>query len=326
MDGRWLGRGQVEKLFEAQIAQNKTAIYKNSSLHWTSKRVFQTRDDGVERNLMTDVQNGDILRNRSEITPIANEERNLHAYVEDENRWDTLVDKLGFSYALMSGGGASTGALGVAQIQSMQASGFFDLKREDIGIFLKNMIFDWLIPLFKKDKKASHKIQKLGLSDEEVGYLNSMLTEGKTNKAVIDYVVKTGIVPNQQEVDAIKLIIGEKVKKEKDVEIPDSYYQDLKLKVDIDITGESIDLAGKISALQTILPLLFSNPQALQDPTIKAYFSQTVEAMGLNPLRLQDTPTPDNQLTQQVAQQGGSIARPQAMGSAMTSMPQTKTI
>jgi hypothetical protein len=46
--------------------------------------------------------------------------------------------------------------------------------------------------------------------------------------------------------------------------------------------------------------------------------------MGINPLELQTPDTTDNQLTAQVAQQGGSIARPQAVTGNMTSMP-TKT-
>jgi len=49
--GRFLGRGQIEKLFEDQIYLNRIANYKSSGLHWTSKHLFQTRDTSIARNL-----------------------------------------------------------------------------------------------------------------------------------------------------------------------------------------------------------------------------------------------------------------------------------
>jgi hypothetical protein len=218
LEGRWMGRGQVERLFDAQIQQNKVANMKSQSLNWTSKRIWQTRDEGVTRNLMTDVHNGDILRVNSEVTPVATEDRNLSAYTEEEKRWDMLAEKLGFSYDIMSGNRAPSGTpLGSSILQTQMAGGYFELKREDIGLFLKDLIFDWIIPMFKKAKKSKHQIMTSQFSEEELNTLRGLLTTSKINKALADYMSKTGIVPDEQQIDALKQIVAVKVKGEKEI-------------------------------------------------------------------------------------------------------------
>ena len=327
LEGRWLGRGQVEKLFEAQIHLNKIANYKAQSLHWTSKRIFQTRDDTVEKNLMVDIQNGDIMRINSEITPIANEERNIHAYKEEEDSWGNLIEKLGFSYDIIRGQRLPTGTtLGATQIQTAMASGFFDLKQEDIGLFLRDLIFDWIIPMFEKSKKSKHQVMVSSFSDEELGHLREMIIEGKANKAIMDYIEKSGNIPTQGEVDAIKIVISEKTKKEKGITIPENFYSNLKKKIEVVITGEQIDLAAKMSGAQVALQVLGSNPTILQDPKTKNLFMQLMNWMGLNPLTVKEEETPESMMTQIVAQMGGSIAKPPAVSSAMTSVPTQKTL
>ena len=326
LEGRWLGRGQVEKLFEAQIHLNKIANYKAQSLHWTSKRIFQTRDDTVEKNLMVDIQNGDIMRINSEITPIANEERNIHAYREEEESWGALIDKLGFSYDTMRGQRPPAGTpLGTTQIQTAMASGFFDLKQEDVGLFLRDLILDWLIPMFEKNKKSKHEVMVSNFSEEELAHLREMIVEDKANKAIMEYITKSGSIPSQGEVDAIKIVVSEKTKKEKSISIPKDFYSNLKYKIDVVITGEQIDLASKMSGAQVALQILGSNPTILQDPKTKKYFMQLMEAIGMNPLDVQEEENPDAML-QNVAQMGGSTAKPPAVSSAMTSQPTQKTL
>ena len=327
LEGRWLGRGQVEKLFEAQIHLNKIAQYKAQSLHWTSKRIFQTRDDTVEKNLMVDIQNGDIMRINSEITPIANEERNLHAYREEEESWGALIDKLGFSYDIIRGQRPPAGTpLGTAQIQTVMASGFFDLKQEDVGLFLRDLILDWLIPMFEKDKRGKHQVMISNFSEEELTHLKELIIEEKTNKAILEYITKSKRIPTQGEVDAIKVVISEKLKKEKAIEIPEGFYSNLKYKIDVVITGEQIDLAAKMSGAQVALQILGSNPTILQDPKTKKYFMQLLEAIGLSPIDVQEEENLEDKMLQNVAQLGGSIAKPPAVSSAMTSIPTTKKL
>lgn len=309
LEGRWIGRGQVERLFEAQIQQNKVTNMKSQSLQYTSKRIWQTRDDSVAKNILTDVQNGDIIRINSEITPIATEERNLAAYGEEEQRWDALAERLGFSYDIMSGQRSPAGTtLGQTVIQTQQAGGYFDLKREDIGLFLKDLIFDWIIPMFKKDKKIAHKIMVSEFSEDELVTLRGLLTQAKINKLILEYVSKAKLLPSEEELEALKQIVAIKTKGEKEIEIPESFYENLKYKIDIVITGEQIDLASKFSAVQVVLQILGSNPTILQDPNTKKYFMQLLEVIGINPANLESVENTQEQINVP-AQMGGSVAK-----------------
>jgi hypothetical protein len=324
LEGRWMGRGQVERLFEAQIQQNKVANMKSQSLNWTSKRVWQTKDDGVARNLMTDVQNGDILRVNSEVTPVATEERNLSAYAEEESRWDLLAERLGFSYDVMSGKRAPAGTtLGATVLQTQMAGGYFDLKREDIGLFLKDVIFDWIIPMFKKDKRISHKIMISEFSEDELITLRGLLTQFKVNKAILDYITKSNQVPSEEEIEALKQIVAIKVKGEKEIEIPESFYENLKYKIDIVITGEQIDLASKLTLSQMAMQLIGSNPTILQDPNTKKWFMQFLEAGGINPVQLESVENTQEQIN--TAQVSGSMAKPRGVNAQpITTQSSTK--
>lgn len=309
LPGRWLGRGQVERLFEAQIQSNKISHYKDQSLHWTSKRVWQTRDTTVKKNLMTDIENGDILKINSEIIPVSTEERNLHAYREEEQRWDALIDKLGFSFDVIRGERSPAGTpLGSAILQTRMAGGFFDLKREDLGLFLKEVLFEWIIPEFEKTINKEHKIMLGEFDEEELTKLRNLILTNKTNKAIVNYVTENGKIPSRDEIVVIKGVVGEKLKTEKDIKIPKGYYDNLKYKIDIIITNEQIDLASKMSTLQTVLQIIGSNPTILQDPNTKKVFYQLLDLAGINPVQFETEEAPLEE-TLIKAQVGGSIAK-----------------
>jgi hypothetical protein len=205
------------------------------------------------------------------------------------------------------------------------ASGFFDLKQEDVGLFIRDLILDWLIPMFEKNKKSKHEVMVSNFSEEELTHLREMIVEDKANKAIMEYITKSGSIPSQGEVDAIKIVVQEKTKKEKSIKIPENFYSNLKYKIDVVITGEQIDLAAKMSSAQVALQILGSNPTILQDPRTKKYFMQLLEAIGMSPLDVHEEENPDAML-QNVAQMGGSTAKPPAVSSAMTSQPTQKTL
>jgi len=143
MPGRCLGRGQVEKLFEAQIVKNRNEHYLGAGYRWSSRKLWQTRDDNVAKNLITEVEDGEVLTVNSEITPIAMEERNLSAIMAGDKKWDELISALSFSYEPLSGQSpkAST-PLGTTVLQTKMAGQFYELKQEELGMFIKDILFE----------------------------------------------------------------------------------------------------------------------------------------------------------------------------------------
>ena len=308
--GRTLGRGQVEKLFEAQIHMNTIANYKKEGLHWTSKHIYQSRDGGIGRNLMTQTENGDIIIANSEISPIANEERNLSAYREEEDRWDTLIDRRTFAFDVMRGERApSSTPLGSSILQSQMASGFFDLKKEDLGMFIKSIIYDWIIPDFKKSKRGKHNIPMGEFNEGELMRIRNLTIINKTNEKIIDYILKNKKIPNSQEFEIIRSLVKEQVKSAKSIEIPQGFYDNLKYKIDIIITGEQVDVASKLASLQQVMGIVGTNPTLIKDPTTRQFLFQMMDLAGISPAGLEgDIPDVGDVMAQ--AQLGGSVPAP----------------
>lgn len=311
--GRFLGRGTVEKLFESQIQVNRIADYKTEGLHWTSKHIFQTRDFTFEKNLTTDVENGEVLMLSSELTEVNNQEKNLAAYASEENRWDKLAKDLTFSFPELSGERPPAGTpLGTSVLTTQQASGFFDVKREDIGMFLKDIILDWIIPSFKDKNVIDHKLMISQMPSEDLQTLQNLFVKQRTNKEIFNFISQNGRIPDVETVQLMQGIAKEQVKKEKEVLIPANFYDNIKYKVDVVITNEQIDTAAKLSSLQTISGLLASNPAILEDPRTKKVFMKMVDLAGFNPNDLGlDDEAPDIQQALGALRPGGSIAKPQ---------------
>ena len=314
LPGRWLGQGQPEKLFHPQIHLNKINYYKTHGLYWTSKHIYQTRDERINSNLLTEVDDGRILKVRSEITPIATEERNLHAYSQEEKRWDQNISKLTFDFDVIRGENLPSGTpLGSAMLQSRMAGGFFDLKREDVGIFWKSVIVDWAIPDFNKDIKKKHKLMLEGgeFDEDELDNFRDLIVNHRNNLEIIDFIKKNGTIPDFQMRQMIKSITREKVMKEKDVEIPEGYYDNAKYKLDIVLTMENVDMTAKMNTLQTIITIVGQNPTVLQDKRIRKIFYKLIDMAGISPVSfgIDQEPEMSEIVDRGVAQRGGSVAR-----------------
>ena len=320
---RALGRGQPEKLFENQIAKNTDENLFRTGLRWSSKHIFQSRDESLAKNLLTDIENGDLLTALSEIQPIAVEERNLSAYQASDAKWDKNSSDNTFSYESISGERPPAGTpLGTTVLQSQQAGAFFDLKREDLGMFLKEVIFDWIIPDFKKDNRREHKIMFGEFEEDEVDKLRGLILTNKFNQSLFRNIKKNGRIPNSQERQILKSILQEKIRNDKDIKIPDNYYDDIRYKIDIVITNEQIDVASKMTTLQTILQIIGSNPTILRDKVTKKVFYQLLDMTGISPINLgvDEEPSVEDMAMQTMAQRGGSIA-----GARPIAMPQQTT-
>lgn len=309
--GRVLGRGQPEKLFEAQIAKNQNEYLLRSGYRWTSKKLWQTRDDNVAKNLITELEDGDVLTVNSEITPIAMEERNLGAINVGDNKWDTLIARLSFSAEPLSGERAPAGTpLGSSILQTRMAAQYYDLKREDLGMFIKGILFDWIIPEFKKQKKSAHNLMLGEFDEDELSKLKDLVLTNKNNEALVNSIKKNGRIPSMKEMEILKALTKEKMKSQKDIQIPNNFYDNLKYKIDIVITNEQIDMAARLTTLQTVLQIIGGNPTILRDPRTRKVFYKLLDLSGISPTDFrEEEPDLANVVGQNVAQMGGSVAR-----------------
>ncbi len=316
MDERLLGRGVVEKLFNEQIYLNRIANYKSDGLNWTSKHFWQTKDVSFKTNLLGENDNGDVFVTNDPIEPVAMEERNLGFYNQEEQRWEGQAMRRVFAMEPITGERSPAGTpLGSTILQSKMASGFYDQKKEDLAAFVKEILWDWVIPDFKKDKKGAHSVM-----------MRNLLSSGKGAEKFFQLEIEHNI--NKQKMgkflspemwDMKRALLAEKMKNSK-YEVPKGFYDDLKFKMRIEIVGESIDTAAKLTTLQTLFQIIGSNPTVMQNPTTKNILFKMLNLAGFNPHDFEDEQVPSVPQVSQMAQaqRGGSISAP-----SVPTMPQT---
>jgi hypothetical protein len=324
VEGRLFGKGQVEKLFNAQIYINRMANYKAEGLYWSSKKLFQTRDNMIARNLLSETDNGDVLTVNSEITPITSEERNLSFYNYDEGRWERNSLRQTFTNDPIVGQRSPSGTtLGGQMLDAQMSATYYKQKRENLANFIKEILYDWVLPDFQKKTRAEHEIMIANIlsGDGNSEKLLNYKTNTEVNKKIIEMMAR-GKLPTASEIKMIKSLAYEKVKADK-ITIPKGTYDNLKYKLNIVITGEEIDSQAKVGTLQMILSLLASNPTIFQNPATKGIAYSMLDMAGINPNNVDITSPQSIEETamQMQPQRGGSIAAPVPMRSNI----QTKT-
>jgi hypothetical protein len=325
--GRWLGYGFVEYLEENQIATNEAENLERKGLMFTSLKLYQTRDESIGgSNILTSTQNGQILKIDSEITPISMEERNLGAFNNTRSNWVSNTERKTFTTDITTGANLpSRTPLGVANLQASLASSYFELKRENFGLFIKKLLIDDIIPSFVKENSKEH-ILMFAYSEQDLDLLDELIADITVGNAENDYAERTGFFPSTQQREQAKQQIKDSLRKNKNryLTIAKDLYRNAKYFVDVLVTGEQIDNGAKSQIIQTLLTIIGQNPMALQNPVTKSLIFNLAGLGGISPadLGLMNQQSNDQQqqmqgqqgMQQQQGMQsgmGGSMAKPQ---------------
>lgn len=319
VDGRWLGRGYVEYLEDNQVSRNETENLERKGLALSSLKLFQTRDEMIGgQNVLVHAENGQILKVEDEIKAIPMEERNIVQYKETRQNWDMNTERKTFTSDITTGNSLpSRTPLGVANLQATMASSFFERKREELGIFVKYLLIEDVIPSFKKDTAKEHTLI-FSTSDEDTEWLDNAICETMVGEKIVDYAMATGWFPSKEQKELIKLQVKDKLKGQKNryLKIPANFWMHAKYYVDIDITGESVDSGVKAQVLQMLLQILGTNPGVVQNPATRSILFKLAMMGGINPAEL-NLVQPSGYGQEQQGQVAGSLAAPAPIAGAM---------
>lgn len=280
--GRWLGVGVVEELFEPQIKQNETANLESKSAYWNALKIWQTRDLAFNRNLKTDVSNGQVLNAEAEINPINVQEQNGAFFNEQTQKWLRNRDELTFSYDAIQGERSPAGTpLGSTQISITQTLSYFEGIQEEIALDIKEMLYDVIIPQFEKENRAEHTIRLVG---KDLDTYIEMCKNDLVMKELIRQMTMDRPFPTEEDKDIITIAIEQAIKqgKEKILTVPKGFYSGLKYDVDIDITGESVDTRVRAATFYALLQAITADPTILTDPVKRNFLTAYAEQGGVN--------------------------------------------
>lgn len=272
--GRWLGVGVMEDLFANQKAKNTVINLIRKSLHWSGKRIFQSASQEVAaKNFVRNVEDGDVLEvaPNAPITEVPLQAKTNNDFTSFLAEFEKNADQKAFTYEVATGESLPSGTpfrLGV--ILSNATNSFFKFKQEKLGLFLKDVILDFMVPKFLKnmgDKK--HVVQ---MFSGEAGFETlkaaaaAWAMEKKMKDMILDGVMADPSMVYQasQGYDLSDMIAYE------------VSYKDVKYKFDLTITGEEVDLAAKLETLKTLAQIL----QQAGDPRFGKILERIAELSG----------------------------------------------
>lgn len=303
--GRWMGLGIVEALFDTQMRLNELKNQKRVSMEISTIHLFQSPDKQIVRNILSDLESGDMLFSKGGITPIANEERNLSAFDGEEASYLQHSQRLSFAYDAVSGaaGLASTTATAVVNAQQ-QATTTFGFKKENYTNMLRDFFNDLVLPELMTDLSAEHIMRFTG-SSQELQKLDEAASELHANDFIKARILAgQDILPEEVDFEKEKAVkTYRKLGDNRFIKIKDAFYDDAEFEFDFNIGNEQLNPQTIATNTQALLAAY--NPQAMQDPRYKLMYFNYAEALGVSKGEIEMA----DQQAQEVAQ-----SNPEAMG------------
>jgi len=280
--GRWLGVGVIEMLFDVQVRVNELKNQKRLSMEVSTIHLFQTKDKQIVRNVLTDLQSGDVLISPNGIEPVVNEERNLSAFKDEEDSYAQQVEKLSFAYEAVRGETpASSTPLGTTQIVTAQAQSVFGFKRQNQTIMLREFFNELVTPQLIRDMSEEHIMRFTG-TVQELMKLDQACAELHANDFIKQSILSgKSISPEEVELEKQRAVSEyRKLGTSRFLKIKRDFYKDAEYEFDYVIDNEQVDPLNQALNLKDLINGF--DPALLQDPRIKLLYFKYAEKLGVN--------------------------------------------
>ena len=313
-DGRSQSIGAVEHLFEAQWMVNHSAKSIKDQLDLASKLIFQTADGSfVGQNVLTAIEQGDIMVHAEDkpLTAI-NNSADITALQSFASQWQVLGKEITSTPDSISGNTMPSGtAYRQVAILNQESHSLFEIMTENKGLAIENMLRVHIIPYLKKKMDTAKEIGAT-LNAHDITQFDSMYVRNeairRVNRKVKDMLLSDepfNYNAEQQATDiadesagiqeGLSAMGNQRFIKPSD--IPDKtwkeLFKNLEWEVEVEITDETGDKEAIMTTLTTVLQTIGSNPNILQDPTMKMLFNKILETTGaISAVELSGSPAP----------------------------------
>lgn len=288
--GKGLGRGIVEEGFEAQVWVNDSVISIKNAMDLTGKTVLATDSQKIKGNVITGVDTGHIFelepgRTITSINLAPTSLPEMHNMIE---LWQQQYDRTSSTYDANTGEAPTAGTpYSQTALLNQVANSPFEYQREVWGIWLNEVLNDWILPTLKKRIKKDHYLVS-EFDDDELEVIDNAIAEYNGRQAVIN-AIRAGRVPTYEEYQAAKAFSMQSRPggSKRELKIPEGFL-DVEGHLTANITGELKNKAAIMQSLDGILKTIIStfNPQtgtyaALEDKKLATIFGTIVEMAGV---------------------------------------------
>lgn len=318
-DGRTLGIGAVEHLFEAQWMTNVSVAQIRDQLELASKLLFQTSDGNfVGQNALTNIQNGQVLIHAPSmpLTQLSNR-ADIAAMQSFLGQWQTQGNAItNISESMLGANPPSGTAWRQTEALLNESRSLFELMTENKGLAIEKMMTEFVIPYLKKQMDTTDEISAT-LTAHQIEEIDRMYVPAEVTRRVNQK--KKDTILSGQIYDPINEAIDmaqaqaqvqadlkgdQRFIKPSEIETVTwkKVFEDLEWKLEVDVTGEAKDTQANMATMTTLFQTLMTNPAAIQDPNVKMVFGRILEmAGGISPVEIKNTPAPMQPLAQPTA-------------------------
>jgi hypothetical protein len=309
-DGRTLGIGAVENLFEAQWMVNHSQKQIKDQLDLASKLLFQTSDGNfVGQNALTSIETGDILIHQMNqpLTQL-NNKADIGAVQSFQQGWQQAGMEInGISESMMGSNPPSHTAWRQTQAILQESHSLFEIMTENKDMYLQDMLREYILPNLKKKMDTTEEISSI-MQDHQIKFLEKKFVPKEVikryNRKLINKVLAGTFEPGMEmdlENEATQEVQGEQVgnmrffkPSETDNVTWAKALKDLEWELEIDITGENYDKANIMQTLTMVFQLL-SSGQPLTDDAKLVLNKILSLSGGMSPIELSNQPQPQQQ-------------------------------
>lgn len=292
--GRWFREGIVEILMDIQTRANEISNQIARGLEWSGRTIFRSQDDLFAQNVLTDMENGDVIRSQ-DLQQVDVRMHGLDQLVADWNRLMELADKLANSYEVVTGETLpSNTPFRLGAMMNQNANKLFDFLRQKLSIALEDVFEEWIMPNLLRDLKREDVLRLTG----DPAMLNRYY----------DMLVNTWYVKNLINMPPHDEEVGQFIKDAKReqimadpqqmVKLERGWLDDVKPRIAVVISGENVTMTED---LQTLLSFI----QLETDPIRRtALIEMAMKRKGID---IEDLPK-----TEQMAMDEGAVAQEMA--------------
>lgn len=249
--GRWMRLGLYEILFDIETRANEIGNQIARGLEWSSKTIFRSSDNVIAQNILTDLQNGDIIKS-VDLVQVNTRMEGMDQLIADWNRLMQLADKLANAYEVVTGENLPSGTpFSLGALQNVNANKLFDFIREKFSLVFQEVIEDWVLPDLFKDLKSKSVIKLTGDSGVLQRYYQMVIDDWYVQNLI-------ALPPHgPEEANALKQAKLQELMQNKEaiVTLEKEMWQQFKPRVIVNITGENYNLMSELETLKTFIQL-----------------------------------------------------------------------
>lgn len=296
VEGRALGRGGVEELFEAQVWTNWNEIKITEMLNSASKTLLFSDDPSFKaRNNLSNVDNNEVLslQEGRKIQQLDTYPRNLQVFNDSVERWQVQAQQLGSATEALMGEAPTAGTpFKLYEAQQIEGKGMHIYRQGKLAVFMDEIYREWILPYLAKEICLEQNFMADLSADEMEKVVDAILTKEANS-------FKKRMILSMQDVDEDTVNLYKDTVRNDVIKEGNSRFfkilademKDISLSVKTNIAGKQKNMALLTDKLVNVLRQYIATPQIRQDPEMTKLLNTILESSGLSPIMFGPAPT-----------------------------------